>query len=57
MRGHYFDLLLGGGPVGHLQEALLAASLYQHCLQPFILEERLTRLVQGKAMLLEGLAL
>ena len=57
MRGHYFDLLLGGGPVGHLQEALLAASLYQHCLQPFILEERLARLGQGKAMLLEGLAL
>lgn len=54
---HDFDLLLRSCFVAHLQEALFAASLYQHCLDPLVLEEWLAWLGQRKAMHLEGLAL
>lgn len=54
---HDFDLLLRCSLIGHLQEALLAVSLYQHGFDPLILEEWLARFGQGKTVFLEGLAL
>lgn len=57
MSWHDFDLLLIVSLISHLQEALLAVSLYQHGFDPLILEEWLTRFGQRKTVLLEELAL
>lgn len=57
MSWHDFDLLLRCSLIGHLKEALLAVPLYQHSLDPLILEEWLALFGQGKTVFLKQLAL